>query len=84
MILNELEEPEVDVGLADYCMRELNNSKKISKSDLDKILGYLIKTIKDTNDKQKLLELKVEHLGKQNEEFIIQNQQMLQEILNKK
>ena len=56
----------------------------MSKLGLEKILSYLMKTLTETNDKQKVLEFKVEALGKQNEEFIIQNQQMLQEIKNKK
>jgi uncharacterized protein YbaP (TraB family) len=56
----------------------------MSKLALEKILTFLIKTLNDTNEKQKVLECKVENLGKQNEEFIIQNQQMIQEIINKK
>jgi hypothetical protein len=80
---NSVHDPEEEVGLVEYCTKELS-SKKMSKLGLEKILSYLMKTLTETNDKQKVLEFKVEALGKQNEEFIIQNQQMLQEIKNKK
>lgn len=71
-----------EVGLIEYCKKELN-SKKISKTNLEKLLSFLMKSLNETNEKQSNLETKVEHLGKQNEEFILQNQQMLQEIINK-
>lgn len=80
---NNPNEPEEEVGLVEYCTKELS-SKKMSKLGLEKVLGYLVKTLNETNEKQKRLESKVEELGKQNEEFIIQNQQMLQEIVNKR
>lgn len=80
---NNIGDPEEEVGIVEYCTKELS-SKKMSKMGLEKILTYLMKTLNETNEKQKLLEFKVESLGKQNEEFIIQNQQMLQEIKNKK
>jgi hypothetical protein len=77
------EDPDEDLGLVDYCMKELNG-KKMSKLGLEKILTFLVKTLNETNNKQRHLEYKVEELGKQNEEFIYQNQQMLQELINKK
>jgi hypothetical protein len=80
---NASNEPEEELGIVEYCAKELSN-KKMSKCALEKILTFLIKTLNDTNEKQKVLEYKVESLGKQNEEFIIQNQQMIQEIINKK
>ncbi len=83
MINNISNEPEEELGLVEYCTKELS-SKKMSKCGLEKILTYLIKTLNETNEKQKVLEYKVEALGKQNEEFIIQNQQMIQEIISKK
>ena len=43
-----------------------------------------MKNLNESNNKQKFLEQKVDTLGKQNEEFIIQNQQIFQEIVNKK
>ena len=73
MINNTSHEPEEELGLVEYCTKELS-SKKMSKCGLEKILTYLIKTLSETNEKQKVLEYKVEALGKQNEEFIIQNQ----------
>ena len=69
--------------MVDYYTKELIN-KKISKSGLEKVLASLTKTMNWTVDKQISLEKKVDELGKQNEEFIIQNQQMLHETLNNK
>ena len=83
MTTNALNEPEEELGLVEYCAKELSG-KKMSKCGVEKIMSYLIKTLNETNEKQKVLEYKVESLGKQNEEFIIQNQQMIQEIINKK
>jgi hypothetical protein len=75
---------EEEMALMEYCNRELNSSKRISKTNLEKALSFLMKTLNETIDRQKSLENKVENLGKQNEEFLIQNQQMLQEIISKK
>lgn len=61
-----------------------DNSKRLSKTEIEAILQYLIKTVNDTNEKQKQLEHKVEILSKQNEEFLIQNQQIYQELISKK
>lgn len=47
-------------------------------------MSNMIKILNSTNEKQKQLEMKVEMLGKQNEEFIMQNEQMIQELHNKK
>lgn len=74
---------EEEYGLVQYYAKELS-SKKITKIELEKILRYLVKSLNDTTDRQKVLECKVESLGKQNEEFILQNQQMLKDIINKK
>ena len=57
--------------------------KKVTKNALEKTLNYLIKSVNDNSDKQKDLEEKVEKLGKQNEDFLMKNQQMLQEIMSK-
>ena len=57
--------------------------KKVTKNSLEKALNYLIKSVNENSDKQKDLEEKVEKLGKQNEDFLMQNQQMLQEIMSK-
>jgi hypothetical protein len=58
-------------------------SKKFSKTDMEKLLSYLMKNLTDTNERQKNLEKKVESLTIQNEGFIIQNQQIIQEVINK-
>ena len=57
--------------------------KKVTKNTLEKTLNYLIKSVNDNSDKQKDLEEKVEKLGKQNKDFLMKNQQMLQEIMSK-
>ena len=57
--------------------------KKVTKNTLEKTLNYLIKSVNDNSDKQKDLEEKVEKLGKQNEDYLMKNQQMLQEIISK-
>ncbi len=82
-MINNIDEQEEQLGVVEYCTKELN-SKKMSKIGIEKVLGYLIKTLDEMNNKQRMLDYKVEELGKQNEEFIIQNQQMLQELVNKK
>jgi hypothetical protein len=71
------------LGIVEYCTKELT-AKKFSRCGLEKILNYVIKTLNDTVEKQKSLEFKCESLGKQNEEFIIQNQQIIKELINKK
>ena len=58
-------------------------TKKVTKNSLEKALNYLIKSVNENSEKQKDLEEKVEKLGKQNEDFLLQNQQMLQEIISK-
>lgn len=70
-------------GLIDYCSKQFN-SKRISKLKLEKLLSILTKHLTDTSNKQTDLEEKVECLGKQNEEFVLQNQQIMEEIVNKK
>ena len=72
-----------ELGLVEYCTKELND-KKFSRCGVEKMLNFLIKTLNETNEKQKTLEYKCESLGKQNEEFIMQNQQMIKELINKK
>jgi hypothetical protein len=70
-------------SLLEYCNKELN-SKKVSKQSLEKLLTFLMNNLNETNELQKSLESKVENLGKQNEEFMMQNKIMLQEIKNKR
>ena len=60
-----------------------NVTKKVTKHSLEQALNYLIKSVHENTEKQKDLEDKVEKLGKQNEDFLLQNQQMLKEILAK-
>ncbi len=81
-VINNLSQKEEDDKKLFECISD--NSKKFSKTEIDAILQYLIKTVNETNEKQKLLEQKVEILSKQNDEFLIQNQQIYQELLNKK
>jgi hypothetical protein len=57
--------------------------KKFTKNQMEKMLASLVKNLNDTNEKQKILEKKVESLSLQNEGFIIQNQQIIQEVINK-
>jgi hypothetical protein len=64
-------------------VNEFQKKKKISKSSLEKLLSVLSRNIGETNDKQRTLESKVEVLGKQNSDFLYQNEQLLQEIINK-
>ncbi len=72
-----------EFNLVEICEKELN-SKKISKTGLEKVMTHMMKILNSTNEKQRQLEMKVEMLGKQNEEFILQNEQMMQELHNKK
>jgi hypothetical protein len=69
--------------LVEICEKELG-SKKISKSSLEKVMAHIVRVLSTSNEKQSQLERKVEMLGKQNEEFIIQNEQMIQELQHKK
>lgn len=80
--IKDVSKEDEELGLVEYCTKELM-SKKFSRCVLEKILNYLIKTLNETNERQKNLEYKCETLGKQNEEFIIQNQQIMKELLNK-
>lgn len=65
-------------------LNELNgNDKKITKKNLENLLNYLNNSIEKNTQMEKDLEIKIERLSKQNEEFIIQNQKMLNEIINK-
>ena len=59
------------------------NDKKITKKILENSLNYLNNSIEKNTKMEKDLEIKIERLSKQNEEFIIQNQKMLNEIINK-
>ena len=72
-----------ELNLVEICEKELN-SKKISKTGLEKVMTHMMKILNSTTEKQRTLEMKVEMLGKQNEEFILQNEQMMQELHNKK
>ena len=68
-------------ALIGYCNNSLG--KKVTKNSLEKALNYLIKSVNENTDKQRNLEEKVEKLGKQNEDFLLQNKKMLQEIITK-
>ena len=68
-------------ALIGYCNGSLG--KKVTKNSLEKALNYLIKSVNENTDKQRNLEEKVEKLGKQNEDFLLQNKKMLQEIVSK-
>lgn len=83
-IKNQVNPEDEERALIDYCNKELNSAKRVSKTTLEKALNLLMKTLNETTEKQKFIENKVESLGKQNEEFIIQNQQMLHEIKAKR
>ena len=61
----------------------LYSNKKITKKNLEILLNYLNNSIETNTRNEKQLEIKIERLSKQNEEFIIQNQKMLQEIISK-
>ena len=59
------------------------DEKKITKKYLQNQLSYLMDSIEKNTEMQNQLEIKIESLSKQNEEFINQNQNMLQEIMSK-
>ena len=61
-----------------------NQNIKITKNNLQNLLTSLTHTIDNDIEKEKLLESKIETLTKQNEEFMSQNQKILQEIITKK
>ena len=57
--------------------------KKITKKNLQNLLNYLMQSIDENIQTQKQLELKIDRLTKQNNEFMEQNKKMLEEILAK-
>ena len=59
------------------------NTKKITKNSLGKDLNILIGAINSSIEKQNILERKIDVLSNQNQDFLLQNQQMLQELLTK-
>ena len=61
-----------------------NSDKKITKQNLNNLLNQLNNEIMVNNQMEKNLEMKMEILSKQNEEFIQKNQKMLDDILSKK
>ena len=61
-----------------------NSDKKITKQNLNNLLNQLNNEIMVNNQMEKNLEMKMEILSKQNEEFIQKNQKLLDEILSKK
>jgi hypothetical protein len=75
--------PEDESAMLDCYRGDLNNAKKFSKTQMEKILSYLVKNLNETTERQKMLEKKVEGLTLQNESFILQNQQIIQEVINK-
>jgi hypothetical protein len=71
------------IGNVNNNMNALNDDKKVTKKNLQHLLNYLMNSIEENTEKEKQLELKIERLSKQNEEFITQNQKILQEIISK-
>ena len=63
---------------------DLKDEKKITKKNLQNLLNYLMHSIDENSETQKQLEIKIERLTKQNEEFMNQNKKMLEEIKSKK
>ena len=62
----------------------LNESdKKITKKNLEKLMNYLTGQIQLNVEMEKQLEIKIERLSKQNEDFMNQNKKMLEEIISK-
>ena len=72
-----------DISNVNINMNALNDDKKVTKKNLQHLLTYLMSSIEENTEKEKKLELKIERLSKQNEEFITQNQKILQEIISK-
>ena len=60
-----------------------SGDKKITKKNLENLFNYLNNSIEQSTKMEKDLEIKIERLSKQNEQFIIQNQKMLNEIITK-
>lgn len=71
------------IGNVNINFNALNDDKKVTKKNLQHLLAYLMNSIEENTEKEKQLELKIERLSKQNEEFITQNQKILQEIISK-
>ena len=61
----------------------IKDSKKITKKNLQNLLSYLMQSIQENTKTEKQLELKIERLTNQNNEFMAQNKQMLEEIISK-
>ena len=57
--------------------------KKITKKNLQNLLTYLMRSIDENTQAEKQLEIKIERLTKQNNEFMNQNKKMLEEIISK-
>lgn len=66
---------------SDINMNESN--KKITKKELESLLTYLQTNIEINTEKEKQLQIKIERLAKKNEEYMTQNQKMLNEINTK-
>jgi hypothetical protein len=62
---------------------EIKEDKKITKKNLQNLLSYLMQSIQENTKAEKQLELKIERLTNQNNEFMIQNKKMLEEIISK-
>ena len=62
---------------------EIKEDKKITKKNLQNLLSYLMQSIQENTKTEKQLELKIERLTNQNNEFMIQNKKMLEEIISK-
>ena len=59
------------------------NEKKITKKNLEQLMNYLTEQVEYNNEMEKQLEIKIERLTKQNEDFMSQNKKMLEEIISK-
>ena len=62
---------------------EMKEDKKITKKNLQNLLTYLMRSIDENTQTEKQLEIKIERLTKQNNEFMNQNKKMLEEIISK-
>ena len=65
-------------------MNVLNESNdKITKKNIENLLMDLTRNIQINSEKEKQLQIKIERVSRQNEEFMIQNQNILKEITKK-
>ena len=62
---------------------DIKEDKKITKKTLQNLLAYLVQSIEQNSQMERQLEMKIERLTKQNDEFMNQNKKMLEEIISK-